>query len=354
MRLPAKENFDAIVQEKKTALFYLKNDSGIEAALCNYGARMVSFLVPDRSGNLVDINVGFDCIADYVNAQDQCYGAVVGRYAGRIAKGKFNLDGEVFQLDVNNGNNAIHGGNTGFQTRVWDATQLNDHAVQFNYVSEDEEEGYPGRFSVQVIYSLNNDDELKIEFEYSSNKKTIVNIINHNFWNLNGEGSGLVNNHQLQINAEKFNAINEDCIPVAVVPVEHTPFDFRSLHTIGSRIGEDDEQLKNGTGYDHTYALENVESDVPQLAATAIGERSGIKMDVYTTEPGVHFYTGNFMQGLHTFKCGAKDESRTAFCLETQGYPNAPNNPLAPSTVKNAGEVYKSTTVHRFSIEPKK
>ena len=349
-QLPKKENFITTLDGKETALYYLQNKNNLQGALTNYGARVVSLLVPDKNENLTDINAGFDTIEKYIAAKDQCYGAVVGRYAGRIAGGKFNIDGIKYQLDVNNGNNAIHGGNTGFQTRVWNAEQINNQCVQFSYVSADGEEGYPGKFVISVIYILTDEDELKMEFEYSSDKKTIANIINHNFYNLNGEGSGDINNHLLQINSDRFNAINEDCIPIHIASVKKSHFDFINFHAIGERINANDAQIKNGTGYDHTFVLDKGVSAKPELAATAIGDISGIAMEVYTTEPGVHFYTGNFMQSLHTFKSGVKDDSRTAFCLETQHYPNSPNNPQAPSTIKEAGKKYSSTTIHKFFI----
>ena len=348
--LPSREKFIAVVQGKETALYYLKNKNNLHAALTNYGARVVSLLVPDKNGKLSDINVGFDNIYDYINAKDQCYGAVVGRYAGRIAGGKFSIDGIDYPLDLNNGNNAIHGGNTGFQTRVWDADQINNQSVQFSYVSADNEEGYPGTFTVKVIYTLTDADELKMEFEYSSDKKTIANIINHNFYNLNGEGAGDINEHSLQINSDKFNSINEDCIPTHISNAKNTPFDFTDFHAIGERINSNHVQIKNGTGYDHTYALDKGVSTKPELAATAIGNLSCISMEVYTTEPGVHFYSGNFMQGLHTFKSGVRDDCRTAFCLETQHYPNSPNSPRAPSTTKEARKKYSSVTIHKFFI----
>jgi aldose 1-epimerase len=349
-QLPQKENFITMLNGRETGLYYLKNKNNLQAALTNYGARVVSLLVPDKNGNLTDIDVGFDTIGKYISAKDQCYGAVVGRYAGRIAGGKFSIDGVAYQLDVNNGNNAIHGGNTGFQTRVWDAHQINNQSVQFSYVSADGEEGYPGKFIIKAIYTLTDADELKMEFEYSSDKKTIANIINHNFYNLNGEDSGDINNHLLQINSDRFNAINEDCIPTHIASVKNSPFDFTSFHAIGERINATDVQIKNGAGYDHTYVLDKGVPAKPELAATAIGDLSGIAMEVFTTEPGVHLYTGNFMQGLHTFKSGAKDDCRTAFCLETQHYPNSPNNPQVPSTIKEAGKKYTSLTIHKFFI----
>lgn len=348
--LSLQKKFQSVINGKPTNLFFIKNSNQLSATLCNYGARMVSLFVPDKNGKLIDINVGFNSIEKYLNAKEQCYGAVVGRYAGRIAEGKFMIDGETYQLDVNNGNNAIHGGNTGFQTRVWDTVQIDEHTVEFNYVSKDGEEGYPGALTTKVRYSLTDNDELKIEFEYYSSKKTIANIINHNFYNLNGEGSGSINNHLLQIFTDKFNAINEKSIPVAIVQVKNTPFDFTDPHTMGERIDDDNIQIKNGNGYDHTYAFQKAASARPELVAVAIGNLSGIAIEVHTTEPGVHFYTGNFMQGLHTLKSGIKDNFRTAFCLETQHFPNSPNEPSAPSTIKVPGEMYTSTTIHKFFI----
>jgi aldose 1-epimerase len=342
-------DFQSLVNGKETDLYFLENNN-LKATLTNYGARMVSLLVPDKHGNLIDVNTGFDSIEKYVQAKEQCYGAIVGRYAGRIAHGKFTIDGKEYQLDLNNGPNALHGGNKGFQTRVWDAKQVSSSKVEFYYVSQDGEEGYPGTFSIKVIYSLTDKDELTFDFEYSSNKKTIANIINHNFWNLNGEGNGTINNHSLKICTDEFNAINEYCIPTHIASVKNTPFDFTDFKTIGERINENDIQLKYGTGYDHTYALDKAVSAMPELAAIAIGEKSGITMEIYTTEPAVHFYTGNFLQGLHTFKSGAKDDARTAFCLETQHFPNAPNEPTAPTTIKEPGKVYTSTTIHHFFV----
>jgi aldose 1-epimerase len=342
-----RKNFQTVVHGKPTDLFYISSKN-ISATLTNYGARMVSLLVPDKDGNAIDVNVGFDSIEKYVTARDQCYGAIVGRYAGRIANGKFVLNGDEYQLTVNNGTNAIHGGNTGFQTRVWDVVQADESTVTFSYLSADGEEGYPGSLLVQVMYRLTKANELLIQFTYTSSKRTIANIINHNFWNLNGEGSGTILHHQLQINADRFNAINAACIPTHLASVKNSSFDFTSFHAIGERINASDVQLKNGTGYDHTYACDKGVSENPELVATAIGDQSGIGMEIYTTEPGVHFYTGNFMQGQHTCKNGTADDARTAFCLETQHYPNSPNEPAAPTTVKEAGKVYTSTTLHKF------
>jgi aldose 1-epimerase len=342
-----RKNFKTIINGKQTDLFFLENKN-IKATLTNYGARIVSLLVPGKDGDLIDVNVGFDSIEKYIQAKEQCYGAVVGRYAGRIANGKFSIDGKEFQLDINNGTNAIHGGNTGFQTRVWDATQIDKTTIEFNYVSADGEEGYPGKFTIKTTYHLTENDELKINFEYFSDKKTVANIINHNFYNLNGEGNGSINNHSLKICTDKFNAINQNCIPTHIASVKNTPFDFTDFKSIGENIDADTEQIKNGKGYDHTYAFDKGVTTKTELVAVAIGDETEIVMELYTTEPGVHLYTGNFMQGLHTFKSGAKDEKRTAFCLETQHYPNSPNEPTAPSTIKEAGTVYTSTTIHRF------
>jgi aldose 1-epimerase len=341
------KHFQTTINEKGTDLYFIENNT-IKAAFTNYGARLVSLLVPDKNGNLIDVHVGFDSIEKYIQAKDQSYGAVVGRYAGRIANGKFNIDGHPFQLDINNGNNAIHGGNTGFQTRVWDVQQISKDTIVFKYVSADGEEAYPGTLTISVTYQLTNKNELKITFEYSCNKKTIANIIHHNFFNLNGEGSGSITNHSVKILTDKFNAINEDCIPTHIESVKDTPFDFTTFKRIGENIHANDAQIKNGTGYDHTFAFDKGVTKHPELVAQIIGDKTDIAMELYTTEPGLHLYTGNFMSGAHTFKCGIKDDLRTAISLEAQHYPNSPNEPTAPSTIKENGVVYKSITIYKF------
>ncbi len=346
------KNFDSILHGKKIGYYFLENSAGLKGELTNYGARMVSMLVPDRNGVLVDVNVGFDHIDDYINAEDQCYGAVIGRYAGRIAAGKFSIDDNHYQLEVNNGNNAIHGGHHGFQTKVWDGVQVTNGTVEFSYVSMDGEEGYPGEMQVKVTYRLTDANELIIDFEYSSDKKTVANIINHNFWNLNGEYSGTVHDHSLKIFTDQFLAINKDCIPVKPIAGHNTAFDFTDFRKIGEWIDDDDEQIKNGSGYDHSFVFEKSVSAQPKLMAIAIGDRSGIQMEIHSTEPAIHFYTGNFMNCFDPAKTGLSDHARTAFCLETQHYPDSPNNPDAPSTLIEPGKIYTSTTIHKFLTSP--
>lgn len=349
LKLPAKENFVSTIKGKETSLFHLRNENNVYCAITNYGARVVSFLVPDKNDNLVDIVVGFSSITDYVNADCPYYGAIIGRYGNRIAKGKFTLDGKIYQLDLNNGENALHGGNTGFHNRVWDAVQKDDQTVELIYISKDGEEGYPGEMTTKLIYSLTNENELKIEYEFSTDKKTIANITNHNFWNLNGEGSGTINKHELKIKATKFTPIDSSSIPTGIEPVANSPFDFTQFHSIGERIEEDHEQLKNGRGYDHNFVLDKGITPSPEPIAIVKGDSSGIMMEVLTTEPGVQVYTGNFMEGKDIFKSGAKDDFRTAFCLETQHFPDSPNQPFFPTTVIEPGKIYRSTTVHRFT-----
>jgi aldose 1-epimerase len=350
VKLPSKENFASKIGDKTTSLFYLKNSNNYQAALTNYGARMVGFTIPDKNGKITDVVVGLDSIGKYVHAEERFYGVIVGRFGNRIAKGQFTLNGKSYQLDLNNGVNALHGGTTGFHSRVWDAKQIDEHSIEFVYVSQDGEEGYPGKLTTKVTYTLNDNNELHIDYEYSTDNKTIANITNHNYWNLNGEGSGTINNHSLKIEATKYTPVDSTLIPTGVSEVKNTPFDFTTFHTIGERIEANDTQLKYGKGYDHNYVADKGITQKPELIATVKADKSGIGMEIFTTEPAVQFYGGNFMQSKHTFKNGVKDDFRTAFCLETQHYPNSPNEPSFPTTVVEPGKVYTSSTVHKFFI----
>lgn len=348
IKLPSKENFISSINGKKTELFYIKNKNGLQAAITNYGARVVGFLVPDKNGNLTDIVVGFDSISKFVNAKERFFGAIVGRFGNRIAKGKFTLEGKSYQLDINNGVNSLHGGSTGFHSRVWDAKQFNNHSVELVYLSKDGEEGYPGTMTTKLIYSLTDKNEFRIEYEMSTDKKTVANITNHNFWNLNGEGSGTINNHELMVKAAKYTPVDSTLIPIGIEAVAGTPFDFTTPHKIGERLEVENVQLKFGKGYDHNFILNKGVTSEPKIVAMIKGDISGIEMEILTTEPGLQFYGGNFMQSLHTFKNGSKDDFRTAFCLETQHFPNSPNQLSFPTTVLEAGSKYKSITIHRF------
>ena len=347
--IPDKAKFDTVVDTKPVTLYYLRNKNNFQAAVTNYGARMVGFVLPDKDGKLRDIVVGFDNVKDYITAKERYYGCIVGRFGNRIAKGQFTLDGKTYQLDLNNGVNTLHGGRTGFHSRVWDAVQPDSQTLVLTYIAADGEEGYPGKMTTQVTYKLTDDNELQISYEISTDKKTIVNVTNHNYWNLNGEGSGSINNHELQIKAAKYTPVDSTLIPTGKLePVAGTPFDFTIFHKIGERVEADNIQLKYGKGYDHNFVLDKGITAEPELITTLKGDLSGIVMDIYTTEPAIQFYGGNFMESLHTLKTGVKDDYRTALCLETQHYPDSPNQPAFPTTVLEPGKKYVSKTVHKF------
>ena len=348
--IPDKKNFETTIDGKPTDLYVLKNHNGMEAAITNYGGRLVSLLVPDKDGKMTDVVVGFKSVEDYQNATEPYFGATIGRYGNRIAKGKFSLDGKSYTLFLNNGANTLHGGKKGYQYVVWDADKLNDSTLQLSYLSKDMEEGFPGNLNVKVTYSLTGDNGFKAQYEATTDKKTVVNLTNHAFFNLNGEGSGTILNHTVQIYADKYTPIDSGFIPLGpIAVVKGTPFDFTTTVTIGARIDEANEQLKNGKGYDHNFVLGGPKANGLNHAATVTGDKSGIVMNVYTQEPGLQFYSGNFMQSKNTFSDGSKDDFRTAFAMETQHYPDSPNEPSYPSTVLKPGQVYKTYSVYDFS-----
>lgn len=348
--IPYKSKFEKTIEGKRTSLFFLKNNNGMTAAITNYGGRVVSLLVPAKDGKMVDVVVGFGSVEDYERSTEPYFGASIGRYGNRIAKGTFSLDGKRYTLFKNNGPNTLHGGKKGFQAVVWDAVQPNDSTLQLSYVSKDGEEGFPGDLTVKIIYTLTSDNALQISYDANTNKNTVINLTNHSFFNLNGEGSGTILNHTLQIFADQYTPVDSTLIPTGKLePVKNTPFDFNSLTSIGSRINMKDEQLTNGKGYDHNFVLKDGQSKSLRHAAIVRGDLTGIEVDVYTKEPGLQFYSGNFMQSNNTFKGGTKDDFRTAFCLETQHYPDSPNQPDFPSTVLSPGKVYNTETVYKFS-----
>jgi aldose 1-epimerase len=353
MEIPDAKAFQQTINGKQTNLYVLKNKNNMAAAITNYGARVVSLLVPDKNGKVTDVVVGFDNVKDYTEGGDTYFGAVVGRYGNRIAKGKFKLDGKEYTLATNNGPNHLHGGNKGFSRVVWDAQQPNDSTLVLTYVSKDGEEGYPGNLTSKVVYTVTGNNELKIAYEATTDKKTVVNLTNHSYFNLNGQGSGTINNHIMMINADKFTPVDSTLIPTGkITPVANTPLDFRSPTAIGSRINDTSNiQLKYGKGYDHNFVLNKNSGAELNKAAGVEGDASGIVMDVYTKEPGVQFYGGNFMNGSHTIKGGKKDDYRTAFCLETQHYPDSPNHPQFPSTTLEPGKTYTTETVYVFSVK---
>lgn len=348
--IPDKKNFETTVDGKPTDLYVLKNHNGMEAAITNYGGRLVSLIVPDKNGKMTDVVVGFKSVQDYQNSTEPYFGATIGRYGNRIAKGKFSLDGKQYTLFTNNGSNTLHGGKKGYQYVVWNAKQLNDSTLQLSYLSKDMEEGFPGNLNIKVTYSLTGNNGFKCEYEATTDKKTVVNLTNHAFFNLNGEGSGTILNHTVQIYADKYTPIDTGLIPTGqLASVTGTPFDFTKPATIGSRIDENNVQLKSGKGYDHNFVLNGTKVNGLNHAATVIGDKSGIVMNVYTQEPGLQFYSGNFMLSKNTFSDGSKDDFRTAFAMETQHYPDSPNQPSFPSTVLKPGDVYKTYSVYDFS-----
>ena len=348
--IPDKKNFEDTVDGKQTDLYVLKNHNGMTAAITNYGGRLVSLLVPDKDGKMTDVVVGFNSLEDYAKSTESYFGATIGRVGNRIAKGEFSLDGKKYTLFKNNGPNTLHGGKKGFQAVVWDASQPNDSTVLFTYLSKDMEEGFPGNLNVKVTYSLTGDNGFKCEYEATTDKKTVVNLTNHAFFNLNGEGSGTILNHSVQLFADGYTPIDSTMIPTGKIePVAGTPFDFTKPVTIGARIEQDNQQLKYGNGYDHNFVLNETKVNGLNHAATVIGDQSGIVMDIYTEEPGMQFYSGNFMQGKNTFKDGSKDDFRTAFAMETQHFPDSPNQPSFPSIVLNPGQTYHTVSVYQFS-----
>lgn len=348
----SKDSFQQTIDGKRTDLYVLKNKNNAEASFTNYGGRLVSLLVPDKEGKLTDVVVGFSSAEQYKKSTEPYFGATIGRFGNRIAKGKFTLDGKAYTLFTNNGVNTLHGGKKGFQDVVWDARQTDGQTVEFTYLSKDMEEGYPGNLNVKVIYTLTDNNELKMDYEATTDKKTVINLTNHAFFNLNGEGSGQILSHKVQINADRYTPVDSTLIPTGQLePVEGTPFDFRKPVTIGERIENDNIQLKSGKGYDHNYVLNPGKGEGLNLAATVWGDKSGIMMEVYTQEPGLQFYSGNFMQSKNTFKGGSKDDFRTAFCMETQHFPDSPNQPSFPTTVLKPTDVYKTSSIYKFSVQ---
>lgn len=342
--------FDTTIDGKKVKLFYLKNSNGVEMAVTNYGAKVVSLLTPDKDGKKEDIVLGFSDLKGYLGAKEEYYGGVVGRYGNRIAKGKFKLDGKEYTLFTNNGVNTLHGGKKGYNEVVWDAEQKDPKTIVFHYLSPDGEEGYPGNLDITMTYELTDNNEFRITYGATTDKPTVVNITHHSFFNLHGAGNGSVNDHVLSINADYFTPVDSTLIPLGKnIPVKGTPFDFTQPTAIGSRIEQADQQLKFGKGYDHNWVL-NKKGDSLTLAATVLEPASGRYMEVWTTEPGVQFYGGNFIDGSDKGK-GKVYNFRGALCLETQHFPDSPNQPGFPSTVLKPGQTYKHVCIYKFDVK---
>jgi len=345
------KNFDTIIDGKKVNLHWIEK-KGIKAAFTNYGGRLIGLWVADKNGKQTDVVVGMNSAKGFKTSTEPYFGATIGRVGNRIAKGQFSLEGKKYHVPVNNGKNALHGGKKGFQDVVWDVTKTNENTLVFSYVSPDGEQGFPGNLKVKVTYTIEANQTIKMEYEATTDKTTLVNLTNHAFFNLNGEGSGSILNHELQIYADQFTPVDEGLIPSGELKsVKNTPFDFTAKHTIGERIETKDEQLKFGKGYDHNYVLNGTKKNNRNHAATILGDKSGITLDIFTEEPGLQFYSGNFMQSKNTFKSGSKDDFRTAFALETQHFPDAPNQPKFAPIVLKPGQKYHTVSYYQFSVK---
>jgi aldose 1-epimerase len=334
-------------------IYKLTNASGVEANIITYGARVQSLKCPDAHGQMADIVLGFDNLEGYLG-ENPYFGAVVGRYGNRIAKGRFKLDGTEYTLARNNGDNALHGGLKGFDKVVWTAKEVSSPAgpaVELTYVSKDGEEGYPGTLTATVRYTLTDAGELKLDYTATTDKKTVLNLTNHSYFNLAGQGSGEILGHRLRIDADRFTPVDAGLIPTGELrSVAGTPFDFRQPHVIGERIDADNEQLKLGKGYDHNFVL-NGQAGTMRKVVRVTEPKTGRVLEVSTDQPGIQFYTGNFLDGTVKGKGGKAYGFRTAFCLETQHFPDSPNHPKFPSTVLNPGATYKTSTVFTLSVE---
>jgi aldose 1-epimerase len=345
-----KQAFGQTTDAKPVELYTLTNAGGMEAKITTYGATVISLMVPDRKGEPGDVVLGYDSLEDY-STRKEYFGCIAGRYANRIAGGKFSLQGTQHQLATNDGDNHLHGGIRGLDKVVWQAQGFEDNTgigLRLAYLSPDGEEGYPGNLSISVTYMLTASNELRIDYNASADKPTIVNLTHHSYFNLAGAGTGDILNHDLMINADRFTPVDRSLIPTGELrKVEGTPFDFTQPIAIGARIENDEEQLQLGGGYDHNWVL-NKDAEGPCLAARTFERKSGRTLEVYTTQPGLQFYSGNFMENNIAAKAGQIYHHRGGFCLETQHFPNSPNRPDFPTTVLDPKSKYEHTTVYKF------
>jgi aldose 1-epimerase len=340
------------VMETNPALnvYTLANKNGLTMRVTNLGGRIISLMVPDKNGTLGDIVLGYDSVDQYRNGNPY-FGAMIGRVGNRIAKGKFTLEGKEYSLSINNGVNSLHGGPRGFHNVYWQAmVSSSTHVLKLHYLSKDQEEGFPGNLDVKVTYTLTDNNELMLDYFATTDKTTIVNLTHHSFFNLAGQGGGDILTHEIMIQSDRFTPVDQGLIPTGELRnVQGTPFDFRKPHTIGERINANDEQLRAGKGYDHNWVL-NKKSNVLSLAARVTEPVTGRVMEVWTTEPGLQFYSGNFLNGEDVGKGGKPYPFRGAFCLEAQHFPDSPNHPAFPSVVLKPGSTYEQRTVYKFLI----
>ena len=349
-----REDFKKEVQGKPVDLFFLRNSAGNEVAITNYAGAIVAIMVPDRNGNYANVIQGHDSIDQKLNSSDVFLSTLIGRFGNRICKGKFTLDGKEYTLALNDGPNSLHGGPTGFHAHVWDADQVDEQTLKLHYHSADMEEGFPGNMDIDVTYTWTDDNELKIDYKATTDKKTIVNLTNHGFFALAGiaNPTPTIEDLECEVNADHYLPIDETSSPLGnIAKVEGTPFDFRAPKPIGRDIDQPgDIQLKNGSGYDHCYVLNKKEPGELSFAARIYEPNSGRTMEVYTTEPGLQMYTGNFCSG-NEGNFGATYPRRSAVCFEAQHFPDSPNRPYFPSTELCPGEVYTQTTIYKFGVK---
>jgi len=348
-----KQSFGKTGDGENVDLYTLTNNLGMQAKIMNYGGIVVSLKVPDRNGKMDDVVLGFNDLDSYLKGHPY-FGAIVGRYGNRIAKGRFTLNGFEYKLAVNNGENHLHGGIKGFDKVVWTAKEMRTKmgpALSLTYISKDGEEGYPGTLTATVVYTLTNNNELKLDYTVTTDKDTVSNLTHHSYFNLAGEGNGDILSHILTLNGSRFTPTDAGSIPTGELKaVAGTPFDFLKPTVIGKRINDQDQQLQYGSGYDHNFVV-NGKFGSLRSAATVYEPTSGRVLEVWTTEPGVQFYTGNFLDGTLTGKSGKVYQKRFGFCLETQHYPDSPNHPAFPTTTLKKGATYRSTTVYRFKVK---
>jgi len=355
VQLFPQSNFDTIVDGKKVSIYTLKNANGMTAQFTNYGARLVALWVPDKDGNFQDVVWGFENISGYLHATDLFAGPIVGRYGNRIGKGQFKLDGKSYQLTLNNFGNQLHGGTKGFYTKVWDArsfkNEKGEDALEMSYLSPAGEEGYPGNLTIKVIYALTANNELTINYDATTDSATILNPTSHVYFNLHGTTAQSSNSHIVTIYADKYTPTDSLLIPTGeIASVENTPLDFRKPTAVGERIKADFTALKYGKGYDFNYVLNKKTGEIG-LAAEVYEPATGIVMKVSTDQPGIQFYSGNFMDGVDTGKRGEKHNYRTGIALEAQNYPDAPNHANFPTAVLRPGQTYKQVTVYAFETK---
>ena len=345
------KKFDITVDGKQVSLFKLQNANTV-AYVTNFGGRIVALNVPDKDKNEVDVVLGLGSYEDYTKYDGGTYyGAAIGRYGNRIKDGKFSLDGIEYTLPINNGPNSLHGGLVGFDSKVWDAVQVDDTTLLLKYTAADGEEGYPGKVSVTMMYKITEDNEFVITYEATSNKKTIINLTNHSYFNLKGVGQGTATSHIIQLNAEHYIPVDETAIPLGeIAPVAGTPFDFRTAKPLGTDIEKENEQLKFGKGYDHTFFFAQADGETVFKMGSCYEPSTGILMEIFSDQPGVQLYSANWTSNEHGIG-GSTWTERDAVCFETQLPPDSPNQKEFPSPVLEPGKTYKHTTIYKFSVK---